>query len=122
MQCVELALLNPARAGEFRVFNQFTEQFSVNQLAELVRDAGAQLGYAVEIEHVSNPRVEMEDHYYNAKHTKLLELGLKPHLLSNVLVDSMLRVIGEHRDRINPIVVEPRTAWTARKAAPTTVR
>ena len=33
LRCVELAVENPADRGEFRVFNQFTEQFSVGQLA-----------------------------------------------------------------------------------------
>ncbi len=77
LQCVELAVLHPAEAGEFRVFNQFTEQFSVVELAELVRHAGLEAGLDVRIEHVDNPRVELEDHYYNARHTKLLELGLR---------------------------------------------
>src|ERR1700680_1776586 len=37
LQCVRLSVENPPAAGEYRVFNQFTEQFSVLQLAELVR-------------------------------------------------------------------------------------
>ena len=37
LACVELALLNPAASGEYRVFNQFVETFSVNELARLVR-------------------------------------------------------------------------------------
>ena len=41
LQCVELAVANPADLGEFRVFNQFTEQFSVAELAELVKRAAA---------------------------------------------------------------------------------
>ena len=70
LQCVELAVLNPADPGEFRVFNQFTEQFSVTELAELVRRAGAEHGLEVTIESIDNPRIELEEHYYNAKHTK----------------------------------------------------
>ena len=66
LACVELAALNPAEAGEFRVFNQFTEQFSVIELAQLVKHAGEHLGYSVEIQHYENPRVEKEEHYYNA--------------------------------------------------------
>ncbi len=80
IQCVELAVQNAPRPGEFRVFNQFTEQFSVTQLAELVRHAGAEVGLEVEVTPIENPRVEMEEHYYNARHTKLLDLGLQPHL------------------------------------------
>ena len=81
LRCVELAVENPADRGEFRVFNQFTEQFSVAELAELVKAAGEHLGYSVEVQHVENPRVELEEHYYNATHTKLLDLGLEPTLL-----------------------------------------
>ena len=36
LACVELACINPAERGEFRVFNQFTESFSVQQMAEMV--------------------------------------------------------------------------------------
>ena len=85
MQCVELAIANPADPGEFRVFNQFTEQFSVNDLAALVTNAGKKLGLDVKTISVPNPRVEAEEHYYNAKRTKLIELGLQPHLSDSLL-------------------------------------
>ena len=111
LQCVELAVLHPAEAGEFRVFNQFTEQFAVVELAELVRHAGSEVGLDVRIEHVDNPRVELEDHYYNAKHTKLLELGLEPHLLSETLIGSMFDVIERYRDRVIADHILPATRW-----------
>ena len=111
LQCVELAVENPADRGEFRVFNQFTEQFSVAQLAELVREAGGHLGYEVHVDHLENPRVEMEEHYYNATHTKLLDLGLKPRLLGEELVESMLHAIERQRDRVNESVIDPHTRW-----------
>jgi UDP-sulfoquinovose synthase len=115
LQCVELAILHPAEPGEFRVFNQFTEQFSVSELAVLVKEAGEKLGYRPEIAHVENPRVELEEHYYNAKHTKLLDLGLQPHYLSDTLIDSMLGRIALYRDRIQPALIPPRTRWSARR-------
>ena len=90
---------NPAERGEFRVFNQFTEQFSVLELAELVKHAGEHLGYSVEIQHCENPRVEKEEHYYNAIHTKLLDLGLEPTLLGEELVESMIHAIERHKGR-----------------------
>jgi UDP-sulfoquinovose synthase len=114
LQCVELALTNPAERGEFRVFNQFTEQFSVSDLAAIVRDASAQLGLNVEVGNVPNPRVEMEEHYYNAKHTKLLELGLSPHFLSDTLIDSMLEKIQRHKDRIDESLIPPHAYWRPR--------
>ena len=111
LQCVELACLNPAEEGEFRVFNQFTEQFSINELAEIVREAALHHGLVVEPVHVENPRVELEEHYYNAKHTKLLDLGLKPHLLSETLIDSMFTAIERYKDRVIADRIDPRTRW-----------
>jgi UDP-sulfoquinovose synthase len=111
LQCVELAVENPAEAGEYRVFNQFTEMFSVGQLAELVQAAGAELGHEVEIEHLDNPRVEAEEHYYNPTHTKLLDLGLQPSHLGDELVRSMLKAIDRHRDRIIESAIDPTTRW-----------
>jgi UDP-sulfoquinovose synthase len=111
VRCVELACLNPAEPGEFRVFNQFTEQFTVLELATLVKRAGEHLGMAVRIEHVSDPRVEKEEHYYNAKHSKLLDLGLHPHLLSESLLDSLVNIAERYRDRIDTSLFMPRVDW-----------
>jgi UDP-sulfoquinovose synthase len=111
LRCVELAVLNPAERGEMRVYNQFTEQFSVSELAELVEKAGAEYGIGVDVRSIANPRVEMEEHYYNAKHSKLLELGLEPHLLSETLVESMLGVIEKNKDRIDRDHILPRDSW-----------
>jgi UDP-sulfoquinovose synthase len=111
LQCVELAVENPADRGEFRVFNQFTEQFSVGRLAELVKHAGEHLGYSVEVQHVENPRVELEEHYYNATHTKLLDLGLEPTLLGEELVESMIHAIERHKERVIESSIDPHTRW-----------
>jgi UDP-sulfoquinovose synthase len=111
LQCVELAVSNPAALGEFRVFNQFTEQFSVLELAELVRGAGASLGYDVAVERYANPRVEAEDHYYNAVNRKLLDLGLEPHYLGDELVQSLLSTIGRYRERVITRAIEPSVRW-----------
>jgi UDP-sulfoquinovose synthase len=111
LRCVELTVDNPAEEGEFRVFNQFTEQFAVVELAERVQEAAYELGIAVDIEHCRNPRVESEEHYYRAAHTKLLDLGLEPHLLGEELVRSMLGTIDRYRDRIVHRAIAPRTLW-----------
>ncbi len=111
LACVELAALNPAERGEFRVFNQFTEQFSVGQLAELVKEAGEHLGYSVDIQHYENPRVEKEEHYYNAMHTKLLDLGLEPTLLGEELVESMIHTIERYKGHVIESSIDPHTRW-----------
>jgi UDP-sulfoquinovose synthase len=101
IQCVDLAVTNPADPGELRVFNQFTEQFSVLALAERVKEAAEHLGWTVKIDHSPNPRKEAEDHYYNARHSKLLDLGLQPRLLNEELIDTMLHKIHDRRDAID---------------------
>ena len=111
LQCVTLAVMNPADRGEFRVFNQFTEQFSVMELAEIVQRAGKEHGMTVRIEPIENPRIELEEHYYNAKHTKLLDLGLEPHFLSETLVESMFGVIDRYKDRVLDGAMLPRDRW-----------
>jgi UDP-sulfoquinovose synthase len=111
LACVELAVENPAQAGEFRVFNQFTEQFNVRELAGLVKRAGATAGYDVQIEHLENPRSEKEEHYYNAANTKLLDLGLEPHYLGQELVESILTTIERYRGRVIENGIKPRTRW-----------
>jgi len=111
VRCVEIACLNPAARGEFRVFNQFTEQFSVLDLARMVKSEGKKLGLAVELNHLPDPRVEAEEHYYNAKHSKLIELGLQPHLLSNSLLDSLMNIAMKYRDRIDPAMMLPQVNW-----------
>jgi UDP-sulfoquinovose synthase len=111
LQCVELAAENPADRGEFRVFNQFTEQFSVLELAERVQRVAAEMGLQANIAHLENPRVEKEEHYYHAVHTKLLDLGLKPHLLSDGMIQELIEVATKYRDRVNFNVIAPTATW-----------
>jgi UDP-sulfoquinovose synthase len=111
IQCVALAAANPAAPGELRVYNQFTEQFTVLELAERVKAAAAHLGWDVTIEHSRNPRKESEEHYYNARHSKLLDLGLKPTLLNEELIDTMLLKIADQRDRIDPTTLVQNVRW-----------
>jgi UDP-sulfoquinovose synthase len=111
LQCVELAVANPPELGEYRVFNQFTEQFSVAELAELVRRSAAELDRRVTVKHFPNPRIEAERHYYNAANTKLRDLGLRPHLLGEELVRSMLRIIERYSDRVIERAILPTTRW-----------
>jgi UDP-sulfoquinovose synthase len=111
LQCVELAVDNPPQLGEYRVFNQFTEQFSVSELADLVKRSAADLGYEVEVRTVPNPRIEAERHYYNATNTKLLDLGLRPHHLGQELVRSMLRIIEHYKHRVIERAILPKTLW-----------
>jgi UDP-sulfoquinovose synthase len=105
VRCVEIACLQPANPGECRVFNQFTEQFSVLELAQMVQDASKKLGLNAQIDHLPDPRVEAESHYFNAKHSKLVDLGLRPHLLS------LVNIAVEYRDRVDHSLFLPQVNW-----------
>jgi UDP-sulfoquinovose synthase len=93
------------------VYNQFTEQFSVLDLAQMVESAAKKLGVTVEIDHIPDPRVEAEQHYYNAKHSKLIDLGLQPHHLSNSLLDSLMNIAMKYRDRVDASLMLPQVNW-----------
>ncbi|GAC1456280.1 MAG: NAD-dependent epimerase/dehydratase family protein [Ktedonobacterales bacterium] len=117
VRCVELAALHPAHPGEMRVFNQFTEQFSVLDLAERVRRVGGRMGLDARIEHVRNPRVEQEQHYYQAKHTHLLDLGLEPHLLAEETIAQLLEAAVRYRERIDLERIPATVQWRPEPSA-----
>jgi len=102
MQCIILSAENPSRPGELNIYNQFTETFSVNQLADKVKNVGAQLGIDVQVKNIENPRKELEEHYYNPTHTALLDLGLEPHYLDDEMLGRMIEKVREHEGRIDP--------------------
>ena len=111
LQCIELAAANPAGQGELRILNQFTETFSVNQLAEIVARVGNEMGLDVEIAHIDNPRKEPEEHYYNPAHSGLLELGLRPHYLTDEVTAAMLEEVSRYKDQIDERRIMPRVRW-----------
>jgi UDP-sulfoquinovose synthase len=109
--CVELSIANPPDPGRLQVFNQFTETFSVLELAEHVQRVALQRGINAKIEHRENPRVEREAHYYKAKNTSLLALGLQPHLLDDTTIANMLDLTEAHRDRVSLAQIDPNVKW-----------
>ena len=111
VRCIEIACLNPVGPGECRVFNQFTEQFSVLDLANMVKAAAGEMGLPVTIDYLPSPRVEAQQHYYNAKHSKLVDLGLRPHLLSDSLLDSLMNIAMKYQDRVDQSLFLPQVNW-----------
>jgi UDP-sulfoquinovose synthase len=112
LQCLELAAAQPVERGDLRILNQFTEQFSVRQLAEQVRTAARSSGYQTEIQTIKNPRKEMDNHYFNAAHQGLLDMGLKPHLLTTEVISEMISVIAKYQYKIDHSKVMPRFSYS----------
>lgn len=111
LNCVRLSLENPAKKGELRIFNQFSETFSVNQLAERVQRVGKQLGVEVSICPLENPRKEAEDHYYNPVHTGLLDLGLTPHYLTDQVLAEIMKMALRYKNRIEKETIFRGVKW-----------
>jgi UDP-sulfoquinovose synthase len=100
MQCLTLAIENPAEAGEYRVFNQFEEVYDITELALMVQKVAGTLGLAVEVRNLENPRQEQEDHYYNPDHRNLLDLGYEPTRNVEAEIRFMIEDLMKYRDRI----------------------
>jgi len=111
LNCIRLSIDNPAKIGELRIFNQFTEVFSVNALSKMVQDVGNNLGLNVKIQHLENPRKEAEEHYYNPKHTGLSELGLKPNFLTDAVLGQMMEFVLKHKRKINVDQIYRKVKW-----------
>ncbi len=112
LQSIGLVVDNPAKPGQMRILNQFTEQFSIMDIAKLIQEASAALGLKVEIAHLENPRKELEEHYYNASRSGLIDLGLKPKLLSQEVLQKMIEVVQRHKDKIDTKLIMPRIKWS----------
>ena len=113
LNCVRLSLENPPGKGELRILNQFTETFSVNELAQKIQQAGKTLGLNVKIQHVENPRKEAEEHYYHPMHTGLLDLGLKPHYLDDCTLAQIMEFAIKQKDKIKPDQFRYNIKWTS---------
>jgi UDP-sulfoquinovose synthase len=111
LQCIRLVLENPPAEGELKICNQFVDVFSISELAELVAVAASKLGIAVKLQHLANPRLESEQHYYNPANSALFELGLQPHYLTEDAVKEMLDLIRCHSDKIEEHQILPKVTW-----------
>jgi hypothetical protein len=65
---------------------------------------------------VKNPRIELEDHYYNPIHEKLLELGYKPTVAIDKEIEKTLKILAAYKDRILRCkkAIKPKTRWEKR--------
>jgi UDP-sulfoquinovose synthase len=111
LQCVRLSIENPAKAGELRIFNQFVETFSVNELADRVKKTARDFSLNVTVKQIENPRKEAEEHYYNPAHTGLLELGLQPHYLTDEVISNMIKCVMRYKATINEDIIFKGVKW-----------
>jgi len=111
INCVKIATNNPPKEGEFRVFNQFTEFSSLNEMANKIKLFAEKNKIKTGIKHIKNPRIEEEDHYYNPKNTSLISLGLKPIIFDNEQISKIYKVVKKNINRINSDSLEPNIQW-----------
>ena len=111
IECINLALENSAMAGELNIHNQFTEQYSVNQLAKKIQLALGEIGIKCSSKKITNPRIEKEKHYYNAKNSNLIKFGLKPRLLDNKIIIEMAKYVTKYKKNVNKKIIMPKVNW-----------
>lgn len=111
INCVNIALNNPAKEKEFRVFNQYTEVLSINEIAKKVIDASLANGIKTNSKSLENPRVEQENHYYKPTNTSLIKLGLNPIKINNEILSEMIKKVINYKSRILVNTVMPSIKW-----------
>ena len=112
LQCVEIASNNPPKNGEFEVYNQYTETFSINEIADKVVEAGKELKIKVSKNNIENPRNEMEDHYYNPKNDNLKNLGLKEYKLDIQFIKNLITKVKLYENEIDRSIIYPDVKWS----------
>ncbi|MEQ8677960.1 MAG: NAD-dependent epimerase/dehydratase family protein [Aggregatilineales bacterium] len=100
VHCMALTIENPPKPGEYRVFNQFEETYSITELAYMVKEVGDELGLGVEIYEYDNPRHEAAEHYFNPDRQHLLDIGYEPSHDVKAEMRIMIKDLMEHKDRI----------------------
>jgi len=123
IQCLTIALENPPSHGEYRVFNQLDEIYGINELAEMVCEASNEVGIKAEIASVDNPRVELEEHYYEVDHDELRRLGFRPVRKIDEELEIMVADLVKFKDRVKAkrSAIAPTVRWRGRLSLPLTV-
>ena len=114
MQCFTLAIEKPPKQGEYRVFNQFEEVYSANDLAERVSKVAKEYDLEGKIWNIPNPRLESEDHYYKPDMNILPEMGFKPEMTLEEELHITIPKLMEYKDRIEAHrdAIAPKIKWS----------
>ena len=111
LKCVDLAVNNPPKEGEYRVFNQFTDFLSLVEMSNKIKIFAKQNSIKAETINIENPRIEDENHYYNPKNTSLLSLGLKPIEFDSNQIENIFKIVKANLDRVNQDTLDPNIKW-----------
>ena len=115
LRCIELLCENPPESGEYRVVNQFDQPYTILELAQAVQEIAGTYEELPEvtIQHLVNPRVEADAHYYNPDRNKLVELGYEPQGNLATGINQILCDLLPHRERIAELahLMMPRDLW-----------
>ena len=111
LKCVDLAVNNPPKEGEYRVFNQFTDFLSLIEMSNKIKIFAKQNSIKAETINIENPRIEDENHYYNPKNTSLLSLGLKPIEFDSNQIENIFKIVKANLDRVNQDTLDPNIKW-----------
>ena len=117
VECIRLACEIPADPGEFRVFNQMTETFSVRD-----RQGGGRPPIRARAASSTSTTLasRRKRTTTTSMHTGLVELGLQPHLLSDTLITSLFDITERYKDRVDREALLPLVNWrrTANRVRP----
>jgi len=111
LKCMNIALENPSGKGKLSIFNQFTEQYSVINIAKKIIKAFKTLEIDVQMKKIPNPRIEKEKHYYNAKNAGLKKLGLEAELLDENVIIEIAKYVMKNKNKISKKIIRPRVNW-----------
>lgn len=111
LQCIHMSEKTQANQGELRIFNQIMETFSANELAELTQRVGSSLGYEVKVDHITNPRKEAEEHYYNPIYQGLIDIGVQPHYLTDEVMVEIFHIVDRYKNNIRKDVIFRGVKW-----------
>ena len=121
MQCMTRIICSPPEPGQYDVVNQISGIYTVRELAEAVAQIGIQeFNLPVEIQRLENPRVEADEHPYEARYEKLPhQLGFRPtvSLEDEIYETFRLLIQPEIKARIEEKahVILPKTRWSGMK-------
>jgi len=111
LKCLQIAIDNPLSEGTYRTFNQFAHIMTIRECAEMVTKVANDLGIVTSIQHIHNPRKELEAHSYHVITDNLHDLGYDPNLDFNSVIRETLLTLMPYKHLINKDIIYPTINW-----------